>query len=537
MAKATESTLKYRKRSIWLLMFYLPILIVPWVLTCVLMFRPISLPTYINQRGEYSMTDMQKVSDWMTAIDVLSRVAATVGLPVVSALIAQAVVVYSQVKKASEKKKLSVLQLFALSDRGWMDLPILWSSASGSPSRSSKFLWLAAGLALITAVQPPIQSLLTPRDPLLVVTCSDNPVEITNSSPTCDKIGLHSRIVAYDPEPNDMEHIPRGVVISKVRDKIRSTSLEDLQMNLWHEHDDNFEVLPVEQMNRQTFAWLRAFEDANPKYFASAFEHTGKYSTEIKTSICVEGDHSAVPWSRSRDKQDIAERMWMSVEAPEDTPPGESVNLAEAVYSFVISCNASSTRGYFELGNYQNGQQFQDLLEKWPDREEMNSSYNDYTAPAIDRQYRDRRPATEEPESEPRTFLWNDPPDLFHQVDTYAPGPLALTMLSLFGNSTFFHLASSRPESSMNETMLGICQTGNYPFHRASTYNLAYSRLCHKYENESGIAYQVYYGAPTGTESAKYEILPIFVAKVMEIFASEYRAEEVLDMGMFFANE
>jgi hypothetical protein len=150
MAKATESTLKYRKRSIWLLMFYLPILIVPWVLTCVLMFRPISLPAYINQRGEYSMTDMQKVSDWMTAIDVLSRVAATVGLPVVSALIAQAVVVYSQVKKASEKKKLSVLQLFALSDRGWMDLPILWSSAFGSPSRSSKFLWLAAGLALIS---------------------------------------------------------------------------------------------------------------------------------------------------------------------------------------------------------------------------------------------------------------------------------------------------------------------------------------------------------------------------------------------------
>jgi hypothetical protein len=234
-----------------------------------------------------------------------------------------------------------------------------------------------------------------------------------------------------------MEHIPRGVVISKVRDKIRSTSLEDLQMNLWHEHDDNFEVLPVEQMNRQTFAWLRAFEDANPKYFASAvangtttgvlrehalrlnssvkcemleskpsycagskpffteFEHTGRYSTEIKTSICVEGDHSAVPWSRSRDKQGVTERMWMSVEAPEDTPPWESVNLAEAVYSFVISCNASSTRGYFELGNYQNGQQFQDLLEKWPGRGEMNSSYNDYTAPAIDRQYRDRRPATE----------------------------------------------------------------------------------------------------------------------------------------------
>lgn len=150
MAEKHESLLRYRKRSIWLLAFYAPILIVPWVLTCVLMHRPVFLPSYINQRGEYSMADMKRISEWATAVTVLSRIAATLGLPIVSALMAQAVVVYSQLRKEGQEKKLSVLQLFALSDRGWMDLPILWASCFGTRSQSSRFLWLAAGLVIIS---------------------------------------------------------------------------------------------------------------------------------------------------------------------------------------------------------------------------------------------------------------------------------------------------------------------------------------------------------------------------------------------------
>ncbi|KAF0638611.1 hypothetical protein FPSE5266_20244 [Fusarium pseudograminearum] len=154
MAEKHPHLLRYRKRSVWILAFYLPILIVPWVLTCILMHRPIFLPPYINQRGEYSMTDMQKIQDWSTAIIILSRIAATLGLPIVSALMAQAVVVYSQLRKEGQDEKLNVIQLFALSDRGWMDLPILWTSCFGARSHYSKFLWLAAGLVLISESHP-----------------------------------------------------------------------------------------------------------------------------------------------------------------------------------------------------------------------------------------------------------------------------------------------------------------------------------------------------------------------------------------------
>lgn len=161
MADTNTPPLRYRKRSIWLLAFYLPLLVVPWVLTCVLMFRPIFLPAYINQWGEYSMADMHTMENWRMAVDILNRIAATLGLPVVSALMAQAVVVYSQLRKAGDQKRLSALHLFALSDRGWMDLPILWTSFISAPYRGSRVLWLGAALVLISEPSQTVSTLRT----------------------------------------------------------------------------------------------------------------------------------------------------------------------------------------------------------------------------------------------------------------------------------------------------------------------------------------------------------------------------------------
>jgi hypothetical protein len=39
---------------------------------------------------------------------------------------------------------------------------------------------------------------------------------------------------------------------------------------------------------------------------------------------------------------------------------------------------SNSTRGYFELGNYQNGFTPSGLLESWPTPEDMASDFNDY---------------------------------------------------------------------------------------------------------------------------------------------------------------
>jgi hypothetical protein len=49
---ATEtSTLRYRYRALWLLALYVPLLVVPWVLTCVLNYHPVDRPVYHDQSG------------------------------------------------------------------------------------------------------------------------------------------------------------------------------------------------------------------------------------------------------------------------------------------------------------------------------------------------------------------------------------------------------------------------------------------------------------------------------------------------------
>lgn len=139
--------LRYRKRSLWLLGIYATLLMSSWIFTCVLMHRPISLPSYINQSGEYSLADWGHHERWMVAVDLMEKVVATIAVPTVSALLAQAAVVYTQRRK--REQKLNMLQTFALADRGWTDITTLWQTLGGSSAGSSNLLWAGACLVLI----------------------------------------------------------------------------------------------------------------------------------------------------------------------------------------------------------------------------------------------------------------------------------------------------------------------------------------------------------------------------------------------------
>lgn len=225
------------------------------------------------------------------------------------------------------------------------------------------------------------------------------------------------------------------MVTTNVRETLKTTSFSDLQMNLWHEPFDREPHRPTEIQRVQTFGWLWIFRHNNPRYFASAvlngtttgvlrhhalrlnstvtcqaggpvpsscsgpqpfftqYQHAGPISSGITASVCVEGDHSSSPWTRSRDRQDITEKMWISVQVDQ----AFRERLAQPVTPFVISCTASSTRGYFELGNYQNDQVFGPLLEKWPSQEDIEQNFNDYVNWRLDGNHTGghRRPVAE----------------------------------------------------------------------------------------------------------------------------------------------
>lgn len=113
-------------------------------------------------------------------------------------------------------------------------------------------------------------------------------------------------------------------------------------------------------------------------------------------------------------------------------------------------------------------------------------------------------------------------------------GPLTLVAISLFGNGSFFHLASKRPQKDMNYTMRDICESENCPFQRIVLDHLHYTKLC-----AGGLSMYREDYPPAGNYrgNVKYELLPIFVARILETFNDPEEAESLLEMGMFFANE
>ena len=122
----------------------------PWATTIVLAYRPISKSTYYYQGG-FNLDEYKRMQSWVTAISVLNSIASLLAVPVVSFVIAQTAVIFSQKRAAS--RQLSVRDIFALADRAWTDISVLFKlmRAKGHGSRAFKcFICLASGLLLIS---------------------------------------------------------------------------------------------------------------------------------------------------------------------------------------------------------------------------------------------------------------------------------------------------------------------------------------------------------------------------------------------------
>lgn len=112
------------------------------------MYRPLSHPLYIDQQLGITKRDVEVMKGVAILVNVVGKIASTLAMPVVSALLSQAAVVYVGNTRAGQSGWLNVRQLFALADRGWSDLPILLA-ALRDKTISSRFLWMGAGLVCI----------------------------------------------------------------------------------------------------------------------------------------------------------------------------------------------------------------------------------------------------------------------------------------------------------------------------------------------------------------------------------------------------
>jgi hypothetical protein len=108
--------LRHRTRHLWLLAFYVPLIVVPRALTCVLAQRPLHTSSYTKQK-DFLDNSISTFRNREITIDVLNTIAALVTIPFLSALLAQAAVVFTQRRQDGEI--LILHDLFLLADREW----------------------------------------------------------------------------------------------------------------------------------------------------------------------------------------------------------------------------------------------------------------------------------------------------------------------------------------------------------------------------------------------------------------------------------
>lgn len=151
--KQSRLAFLYRKTSMWLLIFYVPLLLIPWILTCVLSGHPgdsqDTARQYLPQSG-LMPNGVLSILSWVAAIRTLGSIAGVATIPVMSALLGQAAVVYTQRRKQGQE--LSMRQTFTLADRRWSDITVLYDAFKnrGSARPASRFLWLAMALILLS---------------------------------------------------------------------------------------------------------------------------------------------------------------------------------------------------------------------------------------------------------------------------------------------------------------------------------------------------------------------------------------------------
>ncbi|KAJ5741042.1 hypothetical protein N7493_000914 [Penicillium malachiteum] len=386
--------------------------------------------------------------------------------------------------------------LTSLADRGWTDPFVVL----GTGSRSI-FLWVAASILVFNAIQQPVQ-LLVSGETLTIVGTADIP-EFKINYQANNRAGwdpvFDKTLLGWDLEPGDLEQVPSGLIVEDVLKKTMMVSNRDPQLYIWPMPNSTVDwahawISPSpNNLNNSLFYWT-----APPQYFfLSEFqngtttsvlrEHAMRLNTSLecatiswndfpddcsssnpfqasykfsnmKVRACVPGNHTQVPWTLSRDRQDIQEEAYLSV------------NSIDASQAFNMHCTASTTRGYFELGNVHNNFQPSDILQAWPSAEELQEEFNDYIVHVSDRDVSTEAPTTRTPATDtitdwrlPATYSSNST-----DTNSTVPGPLTTSFMALFGDSSLLNTISL---ASANETDHGtifrpIYQQGSIPFSR-----------------------------------------------------------------------
>lgn len=278
-----------------------------------------------------------------------------------------------------------------------------------SVSRNKKTL-----LTLLAALQPPLYQLLVNWESVNIPSGVLGRIQL---KPNLWEIREDKVFIGGDAEPATMEMIPHATILHTVQFEIPSIKRSLPDMYMWIDY--NGTKPPVSDLENQQgdainsllnvrtgkssdgMQILPAFFAAIPfnistgtkRYHVMRFNSTVEcrvlskdrfpadcpgdkpYSTSItartntstsELRVCVPGTWGTSPWTLSRNRQDIEEEAYLQIFG----------NLNKD-NSSTIHCSSTTTRGYFELGNYRTYGIYGPLLEHWPSPDVIKKDFND----------------------------------------------------------------------------------------------------------------------------------------------------------------
>lgn len=224
----------------------------------------------------------------------------------------------------------------------------------------------------------------------------------------CDFERTHSeKAIGWDIEPKTMARVEQNRIVDKLINDLPNVSLLDSQANIWN--DSTVQKQPAAgstmgDMDRLNWTYFVAGLEQGTRTGVLR-EHVMRMNSSIKcerigrsqfpsscggarpfvksfahgkniTRVCVPGNFTAHPWSFSRDRQDIAEELYLDAVEEMIRDPYAGGGDMMFFSDYTLHCKSSTSRGYFELGNYRNNYTWGPLLQTWPSPDEMRNDFN-----------------------------------------------------------------------------------------------------------------------------------------------------------------
>lgn len=359
----------------WIASLYPALVAVPWILTCLMNFRPVSGPGYFDHSGRLTPKAFEINQDVQVAVDFMFTLAALLTIPTTSNVLAQAVVVWLQRNDSDTRRPVSLAQSFDLADAGWTNLATVWREIVRKRSKDEVggrnwFLLAASGFIIYCSAVLLLWQVLVGMEVLDVVTCRDIPHQ-----PSDGRCGSSTAlVVAQNQQPAVIEQLPLWTVKEQVSARLIGQSGLERQPSLWTNATDDLGVYithgvenPQVQNSRilphirrsehlrsdipwwtsdvpngtttgvlrqrtmrlhSSVSWQSVEVDDIPdpcpgtRPFVAGYDWNSPPLTESKRNtmqlnyaarICVPGKFTQTPWSRSDDAVTIHEKIYLGI--------------------------------------------------------------------------------------------------------------------------------------------------------------------------------------------------------------------------------